>query len=293
MTPADRPPVSLPTPRSSRETALRRLHGLARTVNGDLDLRRTLDNVCQGVVEGLGFAVAVVNLVTPEGLEVVSCAGDEQARSTLLGTRASRAEWDAMLSLCDPVGELLIDYRHAVPLEGAMAVWVPDVAVSPDPGAWHPLDQLFAPLRTPRSGLLGVISVDLPLDGRRPGPDALELLEMFAAHASVAIENAQLHEAMRREHDSRAEALGRLSVLVSSVPVGIVELDLDGRVRLWNPAAERIFGWREPRSSAAPSRTSPRNWPPTPRRSWPRRCAGRPLPASRPPAAARTARRSR
>jgi diguanylate cyclase (GGDEF)-like protein/PAS domain S-box-containing protein len=34
-----------------------------------------------------------------------------------------------------------------------------------------------------------------------------------------------------------------LTALVDSAPVAIVELDLQGRVQLWNDAAERIFGW--------------------------------------------------
>ena len=82
--------------------------------------------------------------------------------------------------------------------DGVVPPWVPDRPGSDDPDAWHPLDELFAPLRTARSGLLGVISVDLPRDGRRPGPEQLELLEMYAAQASVAIENAQLHAALLR-----------------------------------------------------------------------------------------------
>jgi PAS domain S-box-containing protein len=36
---------------------------------------------------------------------------------------------------------------------------------------------------------------------------------------------------------------GELQALVDSSPLAIVEFGLDRRVRLWNPAAERIFGW--------------------------------------------------
>src|SRR5919106_3215289 len=35
----------------------------------------------------------------------------------------------------------------------------------------------------------------------------------------------------------------RLQALIDSSPLAIVEFGLDTRVRLWNPAAERIFGW--------------------------------------------------
>jgi PAS domain S-box-containing protein len=34
-----------------------------------------------------------------------------------------------------------------------------------------------------------------------------------------------------------------LQALIASSPLALVEFDLDARIRLWNPAAERIFGW--------------------------------------------------
>lgn len=237
-------PLPEPVPPTSRTASLERLHSLIRSINRDLDLDRTLQSVCQGLVDGLGFDVALINLVMPGGeLEVVAGAGAAEACNALLGTSAPREVWDDTMSLCQPVGDLLVDYLHVLPQEGTVPTWIPDTPVPDDDEAWHPLDELLAPLRTATSGLVGVISVDLPRDGRRPSPDQLSLLEMYAAQASVAIENAQLHSALRAQSEDRAEALGRLSTLVSSTPVAIVELALDGIVRLWNPAAERIFGW--------------------------------------------------
>ena len=56
--------------------------------------------------------------------------------------------------------------------------------------------------------------------------------------------------------DSRPSSLGprtsppggraageRLQALIDSSPLALVEFGLDTRIRLWNPAAERIFGW--------------------------------------------------
>ena len=49
-------------------------------------------------------------------------------------------------------------------------------------------------------------------------------------------------EASRREQ-SLAETGRMLHALIEAAPVPIVSLDLDGCVQLWNPAAERTFGW--------------------------------------------------
>ncbi|MCA1720138.1 MAG: EAL domain-containing protein [Actinobacteria bacterium] len=215
-----------------------------RGINGDLDLERTLDAVARGVVDGLGFEVAVVNLVMPDGdLEVVAVAGSDEARDTLMGGRGSREEWDRWLRECTPAGDVLVDYRRQSHDDAAVPTWVPDRPVSADEDAWHPLDALIAPLTTSRSGLVGTISVDLPRDGRRPGAEQLQLLEMYAAQASVAIENASLHTALVTRDADRERIVGRLTALVTEAPVAILELDLQGQVRLWNPAAEEMFGW--------------------------------------------------
>jgi PAS domain-containing protein len=42
--------------------------------------------------------------------------------------------------------------------------------------------------------------------------------------------------------DGRQQA-ERLQALIDSSPLALVEFGLDTRIRLWNPAAERIFGW--------------------------------------------------
>ncbi|GKS56983.1 hypothetical protein YTPLAS18_05100 [Nitrospira sp.] len=50
----------------------------------------------------------------------------------------------------------------------------------------------------------------------------------------------------QREAEDRLRQVNeRLSALVSASPVGIVILDEAGTCQLWNPAAERMFGWTE------------------------------------------------
>ncbi|HSF61531.1 MAG TPA: PAS domain S-box protein [Gaiellaceae bacterium] len=47
----------------------------------------------------------------------------------------------------------------------------------------------------------------------------------------------------KRHEDELRAGEERLQAAIRGAPVAIVEVDLDDRVRLWNPAAERIFGW--------------------------------------------------
>jgi PAS domain S-box-containing protein len=49
-------------------------------------------------------------------------------------------------------------------------------------------------------------------------------------------------ERKRREEETRS-AEERFRAVIESSPVAIAEIDMDDKVKLWNPAAERIFGW--------------------------------------------------
>ena len=57
---------------------------------------------------------------------------------------------------------------------------------------WDPQDLLYAPLHLADGRIVGVLSIDDPLDGKRPTNESLASLELFIHQAAVAIENAQL-----------------------------------------------------------------------------------------------------
>ena len=51
--------------------------------------------------------------------------------------------------------------------------------------------------------------------------------------------------ASQRAAQALQEANSRLRTLVQASPLAIIAMDLEGRVISWNPAAERMFGWRQ------------------------------------------------
>jgi PAS domain S-box-containing protein len=56
----------------------------------------------------------------------------------------------------------------------------------------------------------------------------------------------------------------RLQALIDASPLALVEFGLDTRIRLWNPAAERIFGWTAASACARTARSSPSRSRPRP-----------------------------
>ncbi|MEM2412224.1 MAG: PAS domain S-box protein [Candidatus Bathyarchaeia archaeon] len=67
---------------------------------------------------------------------------------------------------------------------------------------WHPQDLLYAPIQTPEGKIVGILSMDDPVDGRKPTKESLAPLELFLHLVALIIENAELMECLeeaRRE----------------------------------------------------------------------------------------------
>ncbi|MDI6806178.1 MAG: GAF domain-containing protein, partial [Candidatus Bathyarchaeia archaeon] len=94
------------------------------------------------------------------------------------------------------------EYVHHVPPGTAPEVattyaGVPSKLAPEEMVDWHPQDMLYAPLRTPQGRIVGILSMDDPVDGRKPTRESLIPLELFLHQAAITIENAQLIENLR------------------------------------------------------------------------------------------------
>jgi diguanylate cyclase (GGDEF)-like protein len=213
------------------------------------DLVSMLDLLAETIVEALGFGVAAINIACTDGsLKVVSVAGDDDARRTLLGTSEGADVWDRLLAVGQRWGRLhFLDHRDD-DAERVGLQWTPEIEMVDAPDAWHPEDALFAPLTASDGSRLGVLSVDLPHDGLRPGPATRKALEAFAISTALAIEHATLRtraEASERRYQRLAShdvltGVGNRSLLLDRLRqttsrrrqdrslMALVFVDLDG-----------------------------------------------------------------
>jgi diguanylate cyclase (GGDEF)-like protein/PAS domain S-box-containing protein len=226
---------------------IRRLYDLTARLNRQQGLAETLQAVVDGVVAGCGFGVAVVNILKDDGVfETVAVAGPDEVRDMLLGRRNPPSMFADEFAVAEEWGALrFVPYDRIDP--DNVVGWVPDTEVSDDPESWHPLNALYAPLEGPTGELVGMLSVDLPEGGRRPGPMQRELLEMFAAQAGTAVNNARLTEQLRREHGrlKASETLFRLAFDNAGTPMAVLsvqEHDL-GRYLRVNDALATMLGY--------------------------------------------------
>ena len=85
-----------------------------------------------------------------------------------------------------------------------------------------------------RGEVFGSISLVTAESGRVYGEDDLTLAQELARHAASAIDNARLY--------AEAERMGRAARALEAVGDGVVLVDSDGVIRLWNTAAGTITG---------------------------------------------------
>ena len=153
----------------------------------------------------VGFGTAVINLHRPayDDFQTVVVEGSDGASAALLGQTSTRADWLPLFdSRFERRGAYLIEYGSYDWSQDHLTSYVPKAAASADPGAWHPEDAMFVPLRSVAGELLGILSVDEPNDGRRPSDERLDLLVAVSQHAALALEHAQQAEAAERQRAS-------------------------------------------------------------------------------------------
>ena len=139
--------------------------------------REGLQLIAEGVTELVGFGVAVISIVRNDQLEVVAVAGDEEVRAQIHGTRTPIDTLQAELDKADSWGLMQFVPHERLNDEVLATGWVPDIEPLDIPDAWHPLDLLIAPLYGSDGEMLGTMAIDLPIDGRRPGPEQRRMLE--------------------------------------------------------------------------------------------------------------------
>ncbi|MEW2625688.1 diguanylate cyclase CdgB [Streptomyces sp. NPDC048106] len=190
-----------------RLASLRQLHQVMADMNTARSLADTLQTVADGAVNALGYEMAGVNLVRPDGdLVVAAFSGNSAAESLITGRVGSRDAWERRLTMGEHWGDLVfIPHTEGWVLDDDdVPQWFTDGPAPRFEDEWHPADRLFAPMYTPGvpggacGELLGVISVDRPRNGRLPGAWGREALQMYAFQAAIAISNARLRSNMQR-----------------------------------------------------------------------------------------------
>ncbi len=147
-------------------------------------LTEALQQVADSVSDLAGFEVAAISVLRPsERFEYVAISSTDPSARNMLGKgntlevireqNATGIKWGRF------------DYMPHDRFEEwqGLATWRPDVDYPGGADAWHPDDMLASLLYSPEGQVIGMLSLDIPLNGRKPNRDQLQLMEAFAIHA--------------------------------------------------------------------------------------------------------------
>jgi PAS domain S-box-containing protein len=205
------------------------LHEIDLKIIEGANVRDTLERVCDAVVE-MKYPMCWVGLAQPDKTVLpVAGRGIPMEDLPVLGIR-----WDDSPLGQGPSGIVVRTGRSVVcrdiQEDSRFAPWR-DWFLS------HGYRALISlPLTSGEGVILGVLHVSSDREDAFT-EENVSALETFARQCTVAFLNSQRLEALRDAHQ-------RLSFHVNRMPLAYIVWDNDFRVAEWNPAAERIFGWK-------------------------------------------------
>ncbi len=183
-----------------RASQLNQVLEISNALTGEQPLEEVLDQIVHAVTETAGFAVAVLSILDaaqPSQFRYVAAAGlplpvFEELRQTPVSVHL------VTQSLMRPEFRMgrayFISHEHEDAWAGIRTVTMQPVKPLNSPQDWHAEDAMLVPLTSTTGDFLGYLSVDEPLDGKRPTRAVIETLEIFANQAAIAVENAQLFD---------------------------------------------------------------------------------------------------
>jgi len=202
---------------AERARVVRRLGDVVADMNAQLDLESVLDRIAASLREltradAGGFVVIekdMLRLVSLDGLPAELRGRTADLQSSMVG-QLMRSGKTVLMATSDSGG---FDDLIWAALPGLHTI-----TLSLSHVAGRPFGALYA-----------------LYSGRKVGHIELELLELLAGHASVALSNVTaFEEAVRQRAHERA--------VIDASADGIAVLDSEGLVRQWNPAAHRLTG---------------------------------------------------
>lgn len=201
---------------AERARLVRRLNDIVADLNAELDLATVLDRITDALIELTGADAGGFVRIDGDRLRLVSMSGlPEHLRGTTADLRSSL------------VGELLRSGKTVKLATGERRLG--DLVWSELPGL-HTIALGLSYLQNRPYGALYAL-----FSGQKVGHTELELLELLAGHAGVAVGNAVAYaEVVRQRAHERA--------VIDSSADGIAVLDRDLVVRQWNPAAHTLTG---------------------------------------------------
>ncbi|HET9999410.1 MAG TPA: methyl-accepting chemotaxis protein [Ktedonobacteraceae bacterium] len=217
---------------------------LGNLLRAELGLDEVLQQIVNSLIACSGFREAVVNLLEEVKNRVTAVAfagGTEEGNRTLRENPMTVEQMRRLMHSKFRVSQsYFIAHEYAVEF-----LDIPAVVDMPldqyEPGGWHPEDMLIVPLFSPRlKKILGFLSLDDPADGKIPTEESIEIFELFANQAAIAIDNARFFQEREAERLALEESIVALRLDLEQVQQGDLRVRVQCTHEKLQPVVEAV-----------------------------------------------------
>lgn len=207
---------------------VKELLNLSSLLRADLGLHDILQHIAASTSTCTGFKGIIINLLVEQASRFEAVAFTEASEEEQQLIRDNPVTLEQLHRIMLP--EFHISQSYFVPhdyvigdLTDVVRI-VADIPISNKPGHWHPEDMLIVPLFSSHEHeMLGFLSLDDPEDGLIPCLASIEVVELFANQAALAIDNARIFQKQEAERNALEQGIAEFRDILERVRNGDLE----------------------------------------------------------------------
>ena len=201
---------------------------LSSLLRADLSLHDTLQHIAASTSTCTCFKGIIINLLVEQASHFDAVAFTETSEEEQQLIRNNPVTLDQLRRMMLP--EFRMSQSYFIPhdyvigdLTDVVRI-VANIPISDEPGHWHPEDMLIVPLFSAcEHKMLGFLSLDDPEDSLVPSLESIEMVELFANQAAIAIDNAHIFQKQETERNELEQGIAEFREVLERMRRGDLE----------------------------------------------------------------------
>ncbi|MCB8920893.1 MAG: GAF domain-containing protein [Ardenticatenaceae bacterium] len=210
---------------------LRALQDIGAAINSSLDLNQVLNAVMDAIINLTGAERAILLLSNESSGELEVQVARNMDRETIEKSQSFEISRSIVRTVADTGEPVATTNAQADPRFSSQESII----------SYNLRSILCVPLKV-KDAITGVIYADNRVASGIFGDNDRDMLAAFANQAAVAIENARLFREIRNQLMVITEMRDLMNNVFESITSGVITIDQEDQIRLYNRAAERILG---------------------------------------------------
>jgi len=201
---------------------LDRIFDLGTELTLDLPIKDILKKICTAIRRTLGWNVVILDIKDKyeDKFKMISLLGLKDADHQRYIKSKQYPIFESRLDKSFKISNSYF-YNHSLSMRGDVDNARDDFLMQIG-SEWNDKDWLYVPIES-RGELLGMISLNDPVDRVKPAEDRVKSVEYFANQAAVAMDNTQLFESLKYSEL-------RYRLLAETMTLGLVTCKFDGEI---------------------------------------------------------------